>query len=158
MNETPTFIDPRMILNSDHSEMWTGQTTQWHAHKKKKNLTQNILNNTLFVTASTFTPFYSSDQTLLLYQPNLLKTSESTQICAIRVFFHLLFSCNFDDRLSSNFHRFVLLCMCWDAPSEQTGLDYYQRCPVPLSMINFSELQAVQSTLLAAFVNILYLL
>ena len=36
-------------------------------------------------------------------------------------FFLLLLSRNFDDRLSSNFHRFIL-CICWDTPSEETGL------------------------------------
>ena len=39
-----------------------------------------------------------------------------------RVFFLSLLSRNFDDRLSSNFHRFVILCICWDTPSEKTGL------------------------------------
>ncbi len=29
-----------------------------------------------------------------------------------------LFSCNFDDQLSINFHRFIILCICWDTPSE----------------------------------------
>ena len=38
------------------------------------------------------------------------------------VFFLSLLSHNFDDRLSSNFHKFVILCICWDTPSEKTGL------------------------------------
>ena len=46
------------------------------------------------------------------------------------VFFLALFSCTFDDQLSLNCHRFIILCICWDTPSENTGL--YQRCPVPL--------------------------
>ena len=33
-----------------------------------------------------------------------------------------VFSSNFDDQLSSNFHRFVSLCICWDTPSEKTDL------------------------------------
>ena len=32
------------------------------------------------------------------------------------------FSCNFDDQLSPKFHKFIILCICWDAPSENTGL------------------------------------
>ena len=45
-----------------------------------------------------------------------------TQIWAARVFFLLLFSCNFDDKLSKNFHRFVILYMLgWNAPSENSG-------------------------------------
>ena len=39
-----------------------------------------------------------------------------------RVFFSSLLSHNFDDQLSSNFYRFVILCTCWDTPSEKTGL------------------------------------
>ena len=42
--------------------------------------------------------------------------------CVTRVFFLPLFSRNFDDRLSSNFHRFVILCICWDTPTVKTGL------------------------------------
>ena len=37
-------------------------------------------------------------------------------------FFLSLLSPNFDVRLSSNFHRFVILCICWDTPSEKTCL------------------------------------
>ena len=33
-----------------------------------------------------------------------------------------LLSRNFDDRLSSNFHRFVILCICWDAPTVKASL------------------------------------
>ena len=40
----------------------------------------------------------------------------------IRVFFLSLISRNFEDRLSSNFDRFVVLCICWDTPSEKTSL------------------------------------
>ena len=29
---------------------------------------------------------------------------------------------NFDHQLSPNFHRFVILCICWDHTSEKTGL------------------------------------
>ena len=38
------------------------------------------------------------------------------------VFFLSLLFRNFDDRLSSNFHRSVILCICWDIASEKTGL------------------------------------
>ena len=34
----------------------------------------------------------------------------------------LLFSSNFDDQLNPKFHRFVILCIYWDTPSENTGL------------------------------------
>ena len=48
---------------------------------------------------------------------------ESTQPLVTRVsFFPLLFR-NFDDRLSTNCHMFVTLCILfWDTPSEKTGL------------------------------------
>ena len=36
-------------------------------------------------------------------------------------FISLLFR-NFDDQLSSNFHRFIIFCICWDTPRGKTGL------------------------------------
>ena len=50
------------------------------------------------------------------------QASDSTQLCVTRVFFLSLLSRNFDDQLSSNFHRFVVSCICLDTPSEKTGL------------------------------------
>ena len=44
-----------------------------------------------------------------------------TTLCDKGVFSFIL-SRNFDDQLSSNFHRFVILCICWDTPSGKTGL------------------------------------
>ena len=52
-------------------------------------------------------------------------------------FFLRVFSCNFNDQLSPDFHRFVILCICWDTPSEKTwsltiitkgGQCLYRRC------------------------------
>ena len=37
-------------------------------------------------------------------------------------FFLLLLSCNLDDHLRLNFYRCDILCICWDTPSEKTGL------------------------------------
>ncbi len=37
-------------------------------------------------------------------------------------FFLSLFSCNYDDQLSPNFHRFVIVCIGWGRPSGDTGL------------------------------------
>ena len=37
-------------------------------------------------------------------------------------YFNVLLSRNFDKRLSSNLHKFVILGRCWDTPSEKTGL------------------------------------
>ena len=50
--------------------------------------------------------------------------SQSTQDkYATRVFFFLsLFSCNFDDQLNQNFHKFVIWCIWRNTPSESTGL------------------------------------
>ena len=50
------------------------------------------------------------------------QASESTQLRVTRVFFLSLISRNFDDQLSSNFHRFTILCICWHTLSEKTGL------------------------------------
>ena len=41
--------------------------------------------------------------------------------CVTRVFFFSL-SRNFDDQLSANLHRIVILSICWDTQSEKTGL------------------------------------
>ena len=38
------------------------------------------------------------------------------------LFFLSLLSRNFDDRLSSYFHRFVILCICWDIPTVKASL------------------------------------
>ena len=49
--------------------------------------------------------------------------SENTWICARRVLFLSLFFCIFDDQLlSQNVDEFVILCICWDTPSENTSL------------------------------------
>ena len=48
--------------------------------------------------------------------------SENTQLREIRLFFLLLLSRNFHNQLGSNFHRFEIVCICWDTPSEKTGL------------------------------------
>ena len=50
------------------------------------------------------------------------QASESTQLRVSRVFFLSLLSHNCDDRLRSHYHRFVILCICWDTPSEKPGL------------------------------------
>ena len=51
---------------------------------------------------------------LVINQRN--QASESTQLRVTRVFFLPLLSHNFDYQLSSNFHRFVILCTCCDTP------------------------------------------
>ena len=48
--------------------------------------------------------------------------SKRTQLRVTRVFFLSLLSRNFDDRLSSNFHRFVILCIYWDTPNVKASL------------------------------------
>ena len=73
----------------------------------------------------------SRPQNLILRYRN--QAAESTQLRMSRVFFLPLVSRNFDAQLSSKFHRFVVLCICWDTPCEKTGLwQYCQRCSVPL--------------------------
>ena len=39
-----------------------------------------------------------------------------------RVFFLSLLFHKFDDRFCSNFHRFVILCICWDSPTVKASL------------------------------------
>ena len=50
------------------------------------------------------------------------QASESTQLVWQGCFFFLYSLATFDDQLSKNFHRLVILCTCWDTTSEKTGL------------------------------------
>ena len=51
-----------------------------------------------------------------------IKHLRAHNLCNKGVFLSL-FSRNCDDQLSSNFHRFdISICICWDTPSEKTGL------------------------------------
>ena len=62
------------------------------------------------------------------------QASETHNLCRTsRCFVLFIFSRNFDDQLSSNLHRFVILCIYWDAPSEKTGL---WRLPIVSSVFN----------------------
>ena len=46
-----------------------------------------------------------------------------TTLCdRLGVFFLSLISRNLDGQLSSNFHRFVILCICWDTTSVKPGI------------------------------------
>ncbi len=65
---------------------------------------------------------------------SLSRASESTQFYASRVFFLSLFSCNFNDQLSPNFHRFVILCIHWVEIHQVRILvfDIYQKHTLPL--------------------------
>ena len=42
-------------------------------------------------------------------------------------FFHYYLSTSVTNWMISNFHRFLILCICWDTPSEKTGL-----CQLPI--------------------------
>ena len=67
------------------------------------------------------------------------------------VFFLSLLSLNFEDQLSSNLHRVVFLCICWDTLSEKTGLwQYYQRCPSLIGLGTFLQALEIRITLLGA--------
>ena len=59
---------------------------------------------------------------------------EACKFVQQRGFFLSLFSCNFDGQLSPNFHRFVILSVCRDTPSENACLFFYKTCPVPLTI------------------------
>ena len=50
-------------------------------------------------------------------------------------FFLSLLSRNFDDRLSSNFHRFVILCICWDTSNVKASL---WQLPIVSTVFNIS--------------------
>ena len=54
----------------------------------------------------------------------ILRAHKFVQQCVV---FLSLFSCNFNDQLSLNFHRFVILCICW-AQVRILVFDNYQTC------------------------------
>ena len=56
------------------------------------------------------------------------QASESTQLVRQGCFFFHYSFANYNDHLSSNYHRFVIWCML-----RRLVFDNYQRCPVPLS-------------------------
>ena len=64
----------------------------------------------------------TSDSEFEVSKSSIWKRATLCDHGATRVFFLSLISCNFDDRLSSNFHRFVILCICWDTPTLKTSL------------------------------------
>ena len=47
---------------------------------------------------------------------------------------HNFVSRNFDDWLSSNFHMFVIVCICWDTPTVKTSL--WQLLPIWSNCLN----------------------
>ena len=51
------------------------------------------------------------------------------------VFFLLKLSRNFSYQLNSNFHRFVILCICWDALTDKTSL---WQLPIVSSVFNIT--------------------
>ena len=54
--------------------------------------------------------------------------------CANKAVFLPLLSRNFDDQLSSNFHRFLILCICCEMHQvRRLVFDNYQLCPKPLT-------------------------
>ena len=53
-----------------------------------------------------------------------------------RVFFLSLLSRNINDQLSSKFHRFVILCIVENTPSEKNGLRQLLTCIPQLKLIN----------------------
>ena len=78
--------------------------------------------------------------------------SESTQSNATRVFLSL-FSCNFNDQLSPNFHGCVILCIfiCWDTQSENSGL--WQTTKSVSSAFNCSIITLAQCVVIEGFMG-----
>ena len=58
--------------------------------------------------------------------------------CDKGVFFISVLCRNFDDRLSSIFHRLVILCICWDTTSVKTSL---WQLPIVSTVFNYTLLK-----------------
>ena len=41
-------------------------------------------------------------------------------------FFRSLFTRKFDEQLSPNVYRFIIVCICWDTPCENNGLSHFK--------------------------------
>ena len=57
---------------------------------------------------------------------SLFRHLKAHTFCATLVLFLLMFSCNFD-QLRQNFLRLVIICICWDTPSEGQAFDEFQQ-------------------------------
>ena len=55
-------------------------------------------------------------------------------------FFLSLLSRNFDGRLSSNIHRFVIICICWDTPTAKASL---WQLPTVSTVFNFARFHCI---------------
>ena len=68
------------------------------------------------------------------------EASESTQLRVTTVFFSSIISRNCDDQLRPNVQRFVILCICWDIPS-----DNLRQLPIVSSALNRPKWKPTQS-------------
>ena len=132
-------------MHGKKTNLWKSQTlsVEWVTRKLLKNHAQ-ISAKRLAVTTHKgwlcsygFQTFFGMRKFLTKIKKRLQLKPFIMHLKAVRVvqqvFFLSLFSCNFNDHWSPNYHWFVILCMCWDTPSENTGLWQYQTCPVPLT-------------------------
>ena len=69
-----------------------------------------------------------------------------TTSCDKGVFSFIIILQTLADRLSSNFHRFVILCICWETPSKKTGLwqlpivsTVFKQTSIPPSFVEHSS-------------------
>ena len=71
---------------------------------------------------SNFTRIWFRDLRFIEFEVSKSSIWKHTTSSDKGVFFLSLLSRNSDDQSSSNFHRLVIFCICWDTPSETTGL------------------------------------
>ena len=113
--------DSRSLKNSSHLNLFI---INWFIAKITFNQSINLA------------PYPAAPQTAELHDIYNTKTHKKlgiwkhTNLSNKGVFFSSLFSSNFDDQLTQNFHRFVNLCKCWDTASENTGLWHLQNVSI----------------------------
>ena len=81
--------------------------------------------------------FKTSDLEFEVPKSSIWKHTTSCDHGATQVFFLSLISRDFEDWLSSNFHRFVILFICWDTSTVKTSL-----WQLPIVSIVFKPLRA----------------
>ena len=86
-------------------------------------IVKHIVRNSSLWSNIVFEEEVISHSSLLAWSLFLMHLTESTQVCAIRVFVLSLSSCIFDDYLSKNVHRFVIFLHLFGYTKwENTGL------------------------------------
>ena len=100
--------ETKRVYDRISDDLDSALTKNAQAQKTKPSDIEEV-NNVLTATRSAFG--HTALDYVFQVESAFLRHLKALKICATRVFFPSLFSCNFDDQLSPNFHRYIILCM-----------------------------------------------